>query len=156
MFITNKNKKIKLISESAIDSHKLKILDEKLSFDDVIFGGRILNIVNDIALKVANKHSEVNCYTLGVDFIRYYSFIKSTDNLVCKAQINRIWDNILEVGVKVLAEDFRSLETRKILSAYFILKAENSEIPDIMPVTLSDKKRFLKALERKKIREKNN
>lgn len=156
MFTANKNKRIKLISESAIESHKIKILDEKTSLNEVIFGGRILNLVNDVAIQVANKHSEISCYTLGVDFIRYYSFIKASDSLICKSQINRVWDNILEVGVTVVAEDFRSLENRKILSAYFTIKATDQEIPDIMPVTLSDKKRFQDALKRKEIRDKKS
>jgi acyl-CoA hydrolase len=144
-----------LTSESSIDNYKIDIFDENAKSDEVIFGGRILNIVNDAAKNVATTHAEIKCETIGIDFIRYYSLIKRDDILTCQAQVNHVWDNIIEVGVKVIAEDFRSLDQKRILSAYFIFRPEiDVEIPQIIPENENDKKRFLEAEKRKKIREK--
>ena len=155
MFIIHKDKKGKLTSETSVNNYKIDIFDEKAKSDEVIFGGRILNLVNDVAKIVAVAHAEVKCETIGIDFIRYFSLIKRDDILICKAQVNHVWENLIEVGVKVMAEDFRTLEQKKILSAYFIFKSESGvEIPQIIPENESDKKRFIEAERRKKIREK--
>ena len=125
MFIIHKDKKGKLTSETSVNNYKIDIFDEKAKSDEVIFGGRILNLVNDVAKIVAVAHAEVKCETIGIDFIRYFSLIKRDDILICKAQVNHVWENLIEVGVKVMAEDFRTLEQKKILSAYFIFKSES-------------------------------
>jgi acyl-CoA hydrolase len=158
LFTIHKNPKGKKASESKIDAEKINFFDEHSSLDEFIFGGRILNLVNNIALKTANKHADVSCHTISIDFVRYYSQIKRGDYLVCKAIVNRVWDNIIEVGAQVIAEDLRSLEIKKILSAYFLFKAdvmENSfEIPQVIPETVVEKRRFIDAEKRRKIREK--
>jgi len=164
LFIINKDLKGKSPSESSIENHKITLFDGNVKSDEVIFGGRILNLVNDVARSVANSHCEITCYTIGIDFIRYYSPIKRGDILTCKAQVNHVWENNLEVGVIVIAEDFRTLEQKKILSAYFIFEArmEKSEtdikneldIPQIIPESEKEKKRYLDAEKRKIIREK--
>jgi acyl-CoA hydrolase len=158
LFLAQKNPKGKKASESKIDSEKIVFFDESTSLDEVIFGGRILNLVNNIALKTAIRHADISCHTIGIDFIRYYSQIKRGDLLICRAIVNRVWDNVIEVGAQVIADDFRTLETKKILSAYFIFKAdivENShEIPQVIPENAIEKRRFIDAEKRRKIREK--
>lgn len=154
MFIIHKDRKGKTTSESSIENCRINVFDETTKLDEVIFGGRILNLVNDLAKGVAISHAEVACETIGIDFIRYFSLIKRNDILICKAQVNRVWNNIVEVGLKVLAEDFRSLEQRKVLSAYFIFKTENEfEIPQVIPENEKNKRRYLEADKRRKIRE---
>lgn len=157
MYIIHKDRQGKPASETAVDNHKINIFDGSRSLDEVIFGGRVLNLVNDIARKVAISHAEIKCNTIAVDFLRYFSLIKRGDILICKVQVNHVWvdDNIIEVGSTVIAEDFRSLEQRKILSAYFIFKTiDDIEIPEVIPHTLDEKKRYLDAEGRKNIREK--
>ena len=156
MFIIYKDRQGKPVSETAIENEKVEIFDENMSFGEVVFGGRILNIVNDVARKIATKHAEIICFTIGVDFIRYFSLIKSGDILICKSQVNHVFDDMIEVGVKVIADDFRTLEKKHILSAYFIFKADESKrvVPLVIPVTLEEKRRFLDAETRKNIREK--
>lgn len=155
MFIIHKDKKGKLTSETSVNDYKIDIFDENAKSDEVVFGGRILNLVNEIAKNVAASHAEAVCETVGIDFIRYFSPIKREDILVCKAQVNHVWDNVIEVGVKVIAEDFRTLEQKNILSAYFIFKTDSEiEILQIIPENDLDKKRFMEAEKRKKIREK--
>ncbi|NGX28506.1 MAG: hypothetical protein K940chlam1_00687 [Candidatus Anoxychlamydiales bacterium] len=159
MQIIQKDRQGKPASETAIDNHKIKIFDGNTSLDEVIFGGRVLNLVNDIAREVATSHSEIKCNTVAVDSLRYFAPIKRGDILICKVQVNNVWieDNILEVGSTVIAEDFRSLEQKKILSAYFIFKTiDDIEIPEVIPYSLDEKQRYLDAEKRKNIREKKS
>ena len=159
MFIIHKGEKGKPVSESAIDNKKIDIFEANIPPDNVIFGGRILNLVNDLAHKVAKKHSDSKCLTIGIDFIRYYSLIKKNDILLAYASVNKVWGDVVEVGVKVIAEDFRLLEEKKILSAYFTFNAidENQNIINIktaIPETKIQKYRYLQADKRKAIRDK--
>jgi len=156
VFIIHKDWQGKPTSETAIDNEKIEIFDENISLGEVFFGGRILHLVNDVARKIATDHAEIRCITTCVDFIRYFSPIKKGDILICKAQVNHVWDDMIEVGGKVIAEDFRSLEQKHILSAYFIFKPDQSEkpLPLVIPVTLEEKRRFLDAETRKNIRQK--
>ncbi|MBN2478811.1 MAG: hypothetical protein JXA94_01145 [Parachlamydiales bacterium] len=158
MFIIHRNEKGKPTSESAIEDRNIDLFDAKMSLDEVIFGGRILNIVNDIARTCAKTHSETNCLTTGIDFVRYHSTIKRDDKLKCLASVNRVWGSIIEVGVKVVAEDFRLLEQRNILVAYFTFKSVDESANEVIaqqviPENEKQKLRFIEADKRKKIRE---
>ncbi|NGX56621.1 MAG: hypothetical protein K1060chlam5_00864 [Candidatus Anoxychlamydiales bacterium] len=158
MFIINSYDKGKPSSETAIESEKITLFDDKVSPDGVVFGGRILDLVHFVALKVANTHAEIDCIIKGIDFVRYYSPVKKDDRLICKASVNRVWQDIIEVGAKVVAENFRSLEQTNILSAYFsFTKKDNDQmhvVSQVIPETEVDKRRFLEADIRRKIREK--
>lgn len=161
MFIIHRDRKGKPARESAIEDHKIELFDANLPPDEVIFGGRILNMVNDVAHEVAKSHSEHKCLTLSIDFVKYYNLIKREDILTCKATVTKVWEKVIEVGVKVIAEDFRLLDQKKILSAYFTFHAvdiSNNPIEPklVIPETEEEKKRFLEADVRKKIREKRS
>ncbi|MBI5346812.1 MAG: acyl-CoA thioesterase [Chlamydiae bacterium] len=151
------NKKIKSVAESAIEHHRLELSLETLSPDGIIYGSKILELVSSVASLVADNHSELTCKTLGIDFIRYFSAFKIGDILICKSSVNRVWENAMEVGLKVVAEDFRLLEEKRILSAYFTFvaldDAENHlELPLVMPHTRVQKRRYLEAEKRRSLR----
>ncbi len=152
-----REKEGKPTSESAVEYCKIELFPENIHPNGVIFGGRILELVSDVASQVANSHTEKKCSTMGIDFIRYYSPIKRGDIIVCRASVNRAWDKILEIGIKVIAEDFRLLETRNILSAYFSFSAldENEnpvELTRVIPQTKDDFRRYIEAEKRRSLR----
>jgi acyl-CoA hydrolase len=158
VFILNNYGSGKPAKETAIESENITLLEDAYSANSVIFGGRILDLIHLVALKVANNHADIECTINGIDFIRYFSPIKKEDVLICKAQVNRVWDDIIEIGVKVIAEDFRSLDKRHVMSAYFTftLKEEDKVhvISQVIPESDIEKRRFLEAEKRKKIRKK--
>ena len=93
----------------------------------------------------------MKCNTAGIDSVRFFSFCKRGDILLCNASVNKAWTDSLEVGVKVIAEDFRTLEKKHILSAYFIFESEeeNSFINFIICENKIQKKRYFEAEKRK-------
>ena len=147
----------KPVSDSAIEGRKIPIFEEHISPHEVIFGNRILEIVSSYATQVSLNHSGVHCRTAGIDFVRFFSPAKRGDVLTCKASVNRSWKNTMEVGVKVIAEDFRTLEQKHILSAYFTYEAYDSDsrpfpVPFAIWETKEQKRRFVEAEKRRNLR----
>ena len=157
MFILSDKNSNKPVSHSAIEGRKIPIFEEHINPHEVIFGNRILEIVSSYATQVALNHSELHCHTAGIDFVRFFAPAKRGDVLTCKASVNRTWKHTMEVGVKVIAEDFRSLEQKHILSAYFTYEAydsENKPLPILTALweTKEQKRRFMDAEKRRNLR----
>ena len=73
------------------------------------------------------------------------------------ASVNKAWHTSMEVGVKVVAEDFRTLEQKDILTAYFTFVAVDDDqkpvqIAPVIPETDDEQKRFSEAEQRRKFR----
>jgi acyl-CoA hydrolase len=154
MEILQKNREGKPVSYSAIENQKIELFSEHMSPHGVIFGGRILEIVNTYAAMVAEKHSEAKSKTSGINFVRFFSQAKRGDILICKSSINRAWETCMEVGVKVEAEDFLTLEHKHILSAYFTFEAYNEDneviqIAHVICETEDQRRRYVEAFGRK-------
>ena len=157
MFILSDQNSNKPVGSSAIEGRKIHIFDEHISPHEVVFGNRILDIVSAYATQVSHHHSDINCRTAGIDFVRFFAPAKRGDVLICKASVNRSWGNTMEVGVKVIAEDFRSLEQKHILSAYFTYEACDSDnkplaVPVAVWETKEQERRFVDAEKRRNLR----
>ena len=156
MFALEKNREErKPVSASSVNNKKIKIFSEKLYPYEFFYGGKILEIVHQIAAKVANTHAGILCKGIGIDFVRFFSPVKRGDILLCQASVNRVWKSYLEVGSRVIAEDFRTLEQKKVFSAYFTFIAIDEEgkeqkIAQIIPETEQQKKRFRLAEKRRR------
>lgn len=147
--------KAKPVSESAVVDQKFVIRSEDITGQGTIQGGKVLQMADQVASHVAMKHTGMRCVTSGIDAVRFFHSAKKEDLLFCKCSINRTWDSTLELGVKVVAEDFRSLEHKEILSAYFTFTAIDEEsnpvrVAPILPETPDEIRRFEEAEMRRK------
>lgn len=147
----------KPISASAIEDQVIEVFPNDLNAHGTLFGGRLMQLIDSLAAIVAKRHSGRVCVTLGIDSVRFLNPARHGDILVCKASINRTWRTSMEIGVKVLAEDFRTLEQKDILSAYFTFVAMDDnlrpiEIVPALPETDDQMTRFHEAEKRRKYR----
>ena len=130
--------------------------DEEILWDDIIeyyAGTELSEHFKKIANISANRHAEIPLYAKGIDFVRFYSTICKEDKLYCFASVNCAWKLSLEVGVKVTSENFRTLDKKKILSAYFTFSSkENVDICSVMPLTEEEIRRYEMAEKRLSIR----
>jgi len=159
MFIIEKNKEGKTVGESALDNQALEIHSSDLTPYGIVISARILHMVSKQASHVAQTHSGTICENSGIDYVRFYSAVSKNDKLFCKIAVNRVWGSTIEVGVKVLAEDFRLIEQKDVLTAYFLFEAKDEEgnladIPEVIPESDAEKRRYVYAETRRQQRRK--
>ncbi|HSW86538.1 MAG TPA: acyl-CoA thioesterase [Rhabdochlamydiaceae bacterium] len=150
-------KKGKLVADSAINDQTAVVFPNDLNAYGTLFGGRVLELADRTAGVVAKRHSGRDCVTLGIDSVRFLAPAKHGDVLVFKASINRVWHTSMEIGIKVLAEDYKKLDSKHIFSAYFTFVAIDDAlkpvaIDAIIPVTDEEKRRYEQAELRRKQR----
>jgi acyl-CoA hydrolase len=142
--------KPKKVTESAIHDQTYKVFPNDLNSNDTVFGGLVMSILDRVALVVAERHAERICVTVSVDSMHFLAPARRGDILVFRAAINRTWKSSMEIGVKVLAEHYKTGETKHILSAYFTFVAVDEycqpvQVPPVIPETPSEKRRYEEA-----------
>jgi acyl-CoA hydrolase len=147
----------KPVSASCIDSQTAIVFPDDLNTLGTLFGGRVMEMCDKVCAVVAKRHSGRNCVTLGIDSVRFLASARHGDILVFKAAVNRAWRTSMEIGVKVLAEDFRTMKVNHIVSAYFTFVGVDdaltpTPIPAVVPESPDEKRRFERADARRKLR----
>jgi acyl-CoA hydrolase len=147
----------KPVSESAIIDQVVEVFPNDINPHGTLFGGRVLFLMDTLAAIVAKRHSGQVSVTLGIDSVHFLNPARRGDILVFMASVNRTWRTSMEVGVRVEAEDFRTLQHKHIISAYFTFVAVDDdhrpvEIISVIPETEIQLKRFEEAEERRRRR----
>lgn len=135
---------------SAIDQQTSLVFPNDLNSYGTLFGGRVLELGDWLCGIVAKRHSGRVCVTLGLDSVRFLAPAKSGEILVLKAAVNRAWNSSMEIGLKVFAQDFRTMEEKHILSAYFTFVALDDhlkpcKIAPVLPMSAEEKRRYAEA-----------
>jgi len=143
----------KPVSASAIVDQVVEISSHDLETHGSTSGGKLMQVVENLAAAVAKRHTGQPCIPMGIDSVRFLNSPNLGDLFVCKAAVNRTWDSSMEIGIKVVAEDFRSLEEKDILSAYFTFVAVDAEskpveVMPVIPETPDELSRFAAAEKR--------
>lgn len=123
----------------------------------MIFGGRILHLMDTAAAIAARRHSNLRVVTIAVDKVRFLVPIRVGHVITLLASVNRTFMTSMEVGVKVIAEDTYQGKRFHAASAYFIFVGTNenskpSSIPEIQPQQDDEKRRWHEAGQRRESR----
>lgn len=153
----NQTLKPKRVADSAIHDQTAIVFPNDLNSMGTLFGGRVLEQADRVAAVVAKRHTGRVCVTLGVDSVRFLAPARHGDILVFQASLNRVWRSSMEVGVRVLAEDFKTLERRHIFSAFFTFVAVDDqlhpiEVAPVVPETPDELRRYEQANQRRQAR----
>lgn len=149
----------KTVKESAVDDHTYKVFPNDLNSYGTAFGGMIMSVLDRIACIVAERHSEKTCVTASVDSMHFLYPAKRGDILLFSASINRAWHTSMEIGARVMTENYKTKEKKHILSAYFTFVALDDDqkptlVPEVIPETDLEKRRFREAGIRREHRKK--
>lgn len=147
----------KPVAASAIHDQTAIVFPDDLNNLGTLFGGRVMEMCDKVCAVVAKRHAGCNCVTLGIDSVRFLASARHGDILIFKASVNHAWRTSMEVGVKVFAEDFRTLQMTHVVSAYFTFVGVDEHlkptpIPAVIPETDDERRRHRQADERRKMR----
>lgn len=147
----------KTVKDSAIEDYTYRIFPNDLNSNGTVFGGLIMSILDRLALVVAEKHTGGTCVTVSVDALHFLAPANIDDHLIFKAAVNRVWNSSMEIGLKVLAVNHKSGDTRHVVSAYFTFvnldaSQKPCKIAPIIPETPMEKRRFKEAQMRRNLR----
>ena len=140
-----------------VDSSRISISElmkpSHSNFSGKIHGGYILSLMDNIAFACASKHSKTYCVTASVDTVDFLNPIEVGELVTMKASINFVGNTSMVVGIRVVAENIRTGETKHCNSSYFtmVAKDDNGMSVAVPGLILNDKtevKRYLKALKR--------
>jgi acyl-CoA hydrolase len=122
-----------------------------------IFGGIVMQWIDEIAAVSAARHSGGGAVTAAVDALQFIAPIQLGAMVVMKAQINMASRTSMEVGVRVEVEDPRTGERRKTTRAYLTFVAVDAKgqprpIPPLLVEGEADLRRQEAALARRAAR----
>ncbi len=122
-----------------------------------LLGGQLMHWLDICAALAASKHAHHVCVTASVDKINFRHPIKLGEVVYLYASVNRAFGTSMEVGVKVYSESHLKGQRKHTNSAYFTFVALDEEgkpvkVPEIIPETEDEKRRYKEALERRERR----
>ncbi len=145
------------MSEITFDTRTLSmsilVSPSMANFSGVMHGGELLKILDQVAYACATRYCGVGVVTMAVDSVVFKQPIPIGSLLTFLASINYTGKTSCEVGIKVIAEDIKNKSVTHCNSCYFTMVAiENGkkvEIPNFIPQTEDEKRRWENALKRR-------
>jgi len=133
------------------------MLPQHANFAGVVYGGTILSIADGVAYVCAARHAGPNCVTASVDRVDFREPIKIGELVTFQASVNFVGKTSMEIGIKILAEDFKSGVKRHTNSCYFTMvlvddQGNPQSVPPILPQTDEEKRRYENGKTRRKAR----
>jgi acyl-CoA hydrolase len=122
-----------------------------------IFGGRVMEFIDIIGSISAMRHARNRVVTASMDQLNFKNPVQVGEILILRASVNFVANTSMEVGVKVMAENPLTGEQRHTSSAYLTYVAVSTNgkpapVPQIVPETEEEKRRFREAQERRRHR----
>ncbi|NRA15654.1 MAG: acyl-CoA thioesterase [Oceanospirillaceae bacterium] len=134
---------------------------EMANFSGNVHGGSILKLLDQVAYACAAHYSHHYAVTLSVDQVKFKMPVKVGELVTFYAQVNYVGRSTMEVGIKAVAENIHTKESRHTNSCYFTMVAVGDDgrpvtIPELLldnPVT---KARFVAAKLRRQLRKEHD
>ncbi len=147
---------IKKVKESQIEIAQI-MYPEHANPAGNVHGGHILKLVDQAAAIAGARHTHSNVVTASVDRMDFISPVFVGNVVFAKASINYTGRTSMEIGVRIEAECLRTGTHTHVGSAYltFVALDDNdkpTEIPQIVPESEGEKRRFNEAKDRRELR----
>ncbi|HRD40826.1 MAG TPA: acyl-CoA thioesterase [Bacteroidia bacterium] len=123
----------------------------------ILQGGRLVQWMDIASAVCAQNHAEKICVTASIDSVKFKMPAKVGDIITIKAKVTRVFNTSMEIHVVAWAKKIVSQKAYLINEAYFTFvalddNAKATNVPQIKPSTLQEKKLFLSANTRRKSR----
>ena len=123
-----------------------------------LLGGHIMHLVDIVAAMAAHRHSNSLVMTVSVDYLDFRNSVSVGEIVILNSQVNRAFRTSMEIGVEVFSENYLTGKRTHTTSAYltFVALDEHTggpkEVPPLIVKTAEERRRFLGAGARRKIR----
>ena len=127
------------------------------NFSGNVHGGHILKLLDQVAYACASRYAGTYVVTMSVDQVVFRQPIQVGELVTFLAAVNYTGRSSMEIGIKVLAENIRTQETRHVNSCFFTMVAVGEDrkpvgVPPIQPSTPDEQRRYEDAKGRKELR----
>jgi acyl-CoA hydrolase len=122
-----------------------------------LLGGRLMHWIDIAGGLAAHRHSRSFVVTASTDHLDFLLSAHVGDVIILKSSVNRVFRTSMEVGVKVMVENYVTGELRHLSSAYLTFVAVDSEgrpipVAPVIPETVEQRRRYEDAGRRRGIR----
>ena len=149
--------KIKTVKESQVEKIEL-IQPNDTNILGNLLGGRLMHFIDIAAALASARHCNNVAVTASVDNLQFHHPIHLGDIVLLKASVNRAFNTSMEIGVRVEVEDIKTGNITHSNSAYLTFVSIDSKtgkpvkVPQIIPDTDEEKRRYGQALKRREQR----
>jgi len=133
------------------------VFDHDTVYGKYMFGGRLLEILDELTAAVASRHSRAIVVTGSMGSMTFYSPIKLGNILEFEAALNHVGKTSMEVGCKIIAEDPFTGSRRHASTVHFTFvhvdqNGRPKPAPPYQPQTENERRRWQEAEERRRLR----
>lgn len=151
----SENVRYKRVEESKTETAHL-IRPGHLNGADRLFGGTLMQWIDEVAAVVAKKHSGTNVTTASVDNLTFLKGAYNNDLVIIKGKVTWVGTSSMEVCVDTYVEKLGG-ERVRINNAHFMMIAIDKndkpiEVPRLILETDDEKLAWIHGEERRKIR----
>jgi acyl-CoA hydrolase len=134
------------------------MIPQWVNLHGTVHGGYILMLADQIAYVVASRHAGRPTVTVSFDEVDFRSPIQVGALVTLHARVNYVGRTSMEIGVRVVAEDLLTRETRHTNSCYITMVAVDEQgrpvpVPGLILETDEERARHERARERRRVRE---
>jgi acyl-CoA hydrolase len=144
------------VRESASEYSEMALPNDANPLGELL-GGRVMHLVDMAGALAAIRHARMPVVTASIDSMHFLHPVHIGQLVILVSQVNRVFTTSMEVGVKVWVENLMTGERRHTSSAYLTFVALDqsgrpAQVPQAVPETEDEKRRFQAAGERRKMR----
>lgn len=146
-------REVRRVADSALTSTHL-MMPQDANVAGNVYGGTIMKLMDEIAGSVAVLHSRKMAVTASIDHMSFHAPVYIGNLLILKSSVNYVGSTSMEVGVRIEARELTTGEVVHTGSSYLTFVALDEEgkpvtIPDILPETEDEKRRYTEAKARR-------
>jgi acyl-CoA hydrolase len=123
-----------------------------------LLGGRLMHWIDLAGAMAAHRHSRNYVVTASMDHVDFLTPVQVGDLVILQSSVNRAFKSSMEVGVKVLVENYIRDARSHVASALLTFVAVDRDghhlpVPPVIPETEDEKRRYEEAGRRRELRE---
>lgn len=129
------------------------------NFGGKVHGGVILSLMDKIAYACSASHARRYCVTASIDSVDFLNPVEVGELLTLYASVNYVGRSSMEIGIKVVSEDFQNGIVKPTNTSYFTMVAVDEEtrkpapIPGLILEDDIEIKRFLEGMMRRQFKQ---